>query len=145
MAADALYPEPSPSTYASPAAVRSLGATAIGAAASPVAFINTTAAAAAAAVVTTAMEWASLGHSIPFLNPDPCCCPLQVLSRREKVRAVLINAGQANAATGKQGYQDSLDSADAVAAALGVERDDVLLESTGPSHWRFFPVAPPSV
>ena len=55
----------------------------------------------------------------------------QVLSRREKVKAVLINAGQANAATGKQGYQDSLDSADAVAAALGIERDDVLLESTG--------------
>ena len=42
-----------------------------------------------------------------------------------------MNAGQANAATGELGYQDSLASADAVAAALGLERDDVLLESTG--------------
>lgn len=42
-----------------------------------------------------------------------------------------VNAGQANAATGAPGYQDSLASADAVAAALGVARDDVLLESTG--------------
>lgn len=42
-----------------------------------------------------------------------------------------VNAGQANAATGEQGYQDSLASADAVAQALGVPRDDVLLESTG--------------
>lgn len=42
-----------------------------------------------------------------------------------------VNAGQANAATGEQGYQDSLASADAVAKALGVSRDDVLLESTG--------------
>ena len=50
---------------------------------------------------------------------------------------MLINAGQANAATGDQGYQDSLDSADAVAAALGLERDDVLLESTGQQpSWR---------
>ena len=42
-----------------------------------------------------------------------------------------MNAGQANAATGELGYQDSLASADAVAAALGISRDDVLLESTG--------------
>lgn len=42
-----------------------------------------------------------------------------------------MNAGQANAATGEQGYKDSLASADAVAAALGVSRDEVLLESTG--------------
>jgi glutamate N-acetyltransferase/amino-acid N-acetyltransferase len=42
-----------------------------------------------------------------------------------------VNAGQANAATGELGYQDSLASANAVAAALGISRDDVLLESTG--------------
>ena len=44
---------------------------------------------------------------------------------------VLINAGQANAATGDAGYQDCLDSASAVAEALGIERDQVLIESTG--------------
>ena len=44
---------------------------------------------------------------------------------------VLINAGQANAATGDAGYQDCLESAEAVAAALGISPADVLLLSTG--------------
>jgi len=44
---------------------------------------------------------------------------------------VLINAGQANAATGEQGYKDSLASAQSAAQALGVSPEDILLESTG--------------
>ena len=64
-----------------------------------------------------------------------CAAPVtfckEVLARTDTVRAVLVNAGQANAATGAQGYQDSLDSAAAVASALGVSSDQVLLESTG--------------
>jgi glutamate N-acetyltransferase/amino-acid N-acetyltransferase len=44
---------------------------------------------------------------------------------------VLINAGQANAATGDLGYQDAVDSADAVAKLLNVSADDILIQSTG--------------
>ena len=44
---------------------------------------------------------------------------------------VLINAGQANAATGDAGYQDCVESAEAVAAALGISPAEVLLLSTG--------------
>lgn len=44
---------------------------------------------------------------------------------------VLINAGQANAATGDAGYQDCLKSAQAVAEALSISADEVLLLSTG--------------
>ena len=44
---------------------------------------------------------------------------------------VLINAGQANAATGDAGYQDCLKSAEAVAKSLGIDSDQVLIESTG--------------
>ena len=44
---------------------------------------------------------------------------------------VLINAGQANAATGDQGYQDCITSAEALASALNVDSSDILLESTG--------------
>ena len=44
---------------------------------------------------------------------------------------VLINAGQANAATGDAGYHDCLKSAEAVAQELGIETDQVLIESTG--------------
>jgi glutamate N-acetyltransferase/amino-acid N-acetyltransferase len=64
-----------------------------------------------------------------------CAAPVtyckEVLERTSTVRAVLVNAGQANAATGEQGYQDSLASANATAAALGITPDQVLLESTG--------------
>ena len=44
---------------------------------------------------------------------------------------VLVNAGQANAATGDAGYQDCLKSAEAIAQELGIETDQVLIESTG--------------
>ncbi|KAJ9186224.1 hypothetical protein P3X46_005751 [Hevea brasiliensis] len=46
-------------------------------------------------------------------------------------RAVLINAGQANAATGDAGYQDVLECADTLAMMLKVKREEVLIESTG--------------
>ena len=42
-----------------------------------------------------------------------------------------MNAGQANAATGDKGYQDCHKSAAAVAEALNISADDVLLLSTG--------------
>ena len=52
-------------------------------------------------------------------------------SRAHALVQVLINAGQANAATGDAGYQDCVESAEAVAAALGISPAEVLLLSTG--------------
>ena len=70
-----------------------------------------------------------------FTKNVMCAAPVlyckEVLSRQDAVKAVLINAGQANAATGEQGYQDSLASAAKAAEALGCAPDDILLESTG--------------
>jgi hypothetical protein len=43
----------------------------------------------------------------------------------------MTNAGQANAATGTQGYEDAVQCATLAAASLGVSPDDVLLMSTG--------------
>ena len=64
-----------------------------------------------------------------------CAAPVlyckEIVAQHETVRAVLVNAGQANAATGEQGYKDSLASANAVAEALGISPNQVLLESTG--------------
>ena len=45
--------------------------------------------------------------------------------------AVLINAGQANAATGAQGDRDAAESAERIAEALGIDSGDVLVQSTG--------------
>ncbi|MGM0577412.1 MAG: bifunctional glutamate N-acetyltransferase/amino-acid acetyltransferase ArgJ [Myxococcota bacterium] len=54
---------------------------------------------------------------------------------RERVpgpaRAVVINAGNANAATGRQGVRDVRATAERVAAALECEADEVLVCSTG--------------
>ncbi|CAK0784331.1 hypothetical protein CVIRNUC_007535 [Coccomyxa viridis] len=64
-----------------------------------------------------------------------CAAPVtyckEVLGKGTTAKAVLINAGQANAATGDAGYQDCLESAEAVAAALGISPAEVLLLSTG--------------
>ncbi|GBF99744.1 hypothetical protein Rsub_12519 [Raphidocelis subcapitata] len=46
-------------------------------------------------------------------------------------KKVLTNAGQANAATGSQGYEDAVACADKLAECLGVGADDVLIMSTG--------------
>jgi glutamate N-acetyltransferase/amino-acid N-acetyltransferase len=55
-----------------------------------------------------------------------------ILSRnRETMRAVLINAGQANAGTGQAGLADAVECAKLVADELEVQRDAVLVMSTG--------------
>ncbi|KAH7426522.1 hypothetical protein KP509_10G004600 [Ceratopteris richardii] len=55
----------------------------------------------------------------------------KILEKSDRVRAVLINAGQANAATGDAGHQDSLDCASALAKILGIPMESVLIQSTG--------------
>lgn len=55
----------------------------------------------------------------------------QRLQAKASARAILCNAGQANAATGEQGWQDAVESAKALGAALNVPTDSILLASTG--------------
>jgi len=59
---------------------------------------------------------------------DYCRQRLQV---KANARAILCNAGQANAATGEQGWADALESAQVLADALGISPDSVLVASTG--------------
>jgi glutamate N-acetyltransferase / amino-acid N-acetyltransferase len=47
------------------------------------------------------------------------------------IRAVAVNSGNANAATGKQGYLDALAMRDAAAEAIGVEPRTVAVAETG--------------
>lgn len=53
------------------------------------------------------------------------------LAAKPMARAILINAGQANAATGAAGLEDALESARLAAEGLGIEPEAVLLASTG--------------
>jgi len=58
-----------------------------------------------------------------------------LISRRHisagRARAVVINAGNANACTGPQGEADAIAMADAVAAGLGCNPHEVVVSSTG--------------
>jgi glutamate N-acetyltransferase/amino-acid N-acetyltransferase len=47
------------------------------------------------------------------------------------IRAAVVNSGNANAATGEQGYRDALAMRDAAAAALGLEGPSVAVAETG--------------
>ncbi len=55
----------------------------------------------------------------------------QRLQAKHSARAILCNAGQANAATGSQGWLDALESAMQLAQALSISSESVLLASTG--------------
>ncbi|WP_254568853.1 bifunctional ornithine acetyltransferase/N-acetylglutamate synthase [Oscillatoria sp. HE19RPO] len=55
----------------------------------------------------------------------------QRLEEKASARAILCNAGQANAATGEQGLADTLESADLLARELSISPNSVLIASTG--------------
>ncbi|KPQ37531.1 MAG: bifunctional glutamate N-acetyltransferase / amino-acid N-acetyltransferase ArgJ [Phormidesmis priestleyi Ana] len=54
-----------------------------------------------------------------------------LLEEKPAARAILCNAGQANACTGEQGNQDAIASAESLAAALGISANEILTASTG--------------
>ena len=64
-----------------------------------------------------------------------CAAPVlvgrEILSRREYVRGVLINSGQANASTGTEGERACRESLRLAAKELSLETDDLLPASTG--------------
>jgi glutamate N-acetyltransferase/amino-acid N-acetyltransferase len=49
----------------------------------------------------------------------------------DRIRAVVVNSGNANACTGERGLQDARQTARLAAAACGAEEDQVLILSTG--------------
>lgn len=55
----------------------------------------------------------------------------QRLQAKSNARAILCNAGQANAATGSQGWLDALECAMLLGQALNIPSESVLLASTG--------------
>lgn len=70
-----------------------------------------------------------------FTTNQVCAAPVeycrQRLQAKASTRAILVNAGQANAATGEQGRNDSLESAKALAQALNISPESILIASTG--------------
>ncbi len=55
----------------------------------------------------------------------------QRLQEKASARAILCNAGQANAATGEQGWQDAVETAQLLGKELNIDPEWILLASTG--------------
>ena len=55
----------------------------------------------------------------------------RLCEEKETARAVVINSGVANACTGAKGLSDTEKTAEIVSKALGVNKDDVFVSSTG--------------
>ena len=55
----------------------------------------------------------------------------QRLQAKSSAKAILCNAGQANAATGEQGWTDALESANLLGKELNIPPESILLASTG--------------
>jgi glutamate N-acetyltransferase/amino-acid N-acetyltransferase len=55
----------------------------------------------------------------------------QRLQKKSAARAILCNSGQANAATGEQGWKDAVETTHLLAQHLQIEPEEVLVASTG--------------
>ena len=69
-----------------------------------------------------------------FTTNQICAAPVKVCVQRVKAgvaQAVVVNSGNANACTGKQGMQDAMEMTRLVAKELGLSEKDVLVGSTG--------------
>lgn len=61
----------------------------------------------------------------------PCVNFTEEQIRKGKVKAIIANAGNANAATGKLGYNNAKRTAKKAAELLGIQSDEVAVASTG--------------
>ncbi len=70
-----------------------------------------------------------------FTTNQVCAAPVSYcrdrLQTKPSARAILCNAGQANAATGSQGWKDAIDCAESLAQVMQIDPESVLLASTG--------------
>jgi glutamate N-acetyltransferase / amino-acid N-acetyltransferase len=70
-----------------------------------------------------------------FTTNQVCAAPVTYcrdrLQAKPSARAILCNSGQANAATGSQGWKDAIDCAESLAQVMQIEPEAVLLASTG--------------
>lgn len=61
----------------------------------------------------------------------PLLVSQELVNKGGRVKAILINSGNANACTGERGFADALESQKYCAEKLGLQQDEVLISSTG--------------
>ena len=76
----------------------------------------------------------AVGSALLFTRNAAAAAPVRVCREEcdaAAIRAAVVNSGNANAATGEQGYRDALAMRDAAAGALGAEPRSVAVAETG--------------
>ncbi len=66
-----------------------------------------------------------------MVKAAPVQWDVQIMQKGAYKRAVVVNSGNANCCTGEKGMADTVATAEKAAAALGVQREEVLISSTG--------------
>lgn len=61
----------------------------------------------------------------------PLLVSQKLINKGGKVKAILVNSGNANACTGDRGFNDALESQKYCAEVLGVQQNEVVISSTG--------------
>jgi glutamate N-acetyltransferase / amino-acid N-acetyltransferase len=81
-----------------------------------------------------ACDESGVGSALALTRNAAAAAPVRVCREQcdaGAIRAVAVNSGNANAATGEQGYRDALAMRDAAAEALGIEPRTVAVAETG--------------
>jgi glutamate N-acetyltransferase/amino-acid N-acetyltransferase len=65
------------------------------------------------------------------VKASPVIWDKKILAQGDKVHAIVVNSGNANAATGEQGAKDTEQMAETTAEAFGIKKEEVLVCSTG--------------
>jgi glutamate N-acetyltransferase/amino-acid N-acetyltransferase len=85
-------------------------------------------------VAVLACDAESVDSALLLTRNAAAAAPVRVCREecdREAIRAAVVNSGNANAATGEQGYRDALAMRDAAARELGVDPRSVAVAETG--------------
>jgi glutamate N-acetyltransferase/amino-acid N-acetyltransferase len=61
----------------------------------------------------------------------PLLISKKIVNEEQKIKAILVNSGNANACTGEKGYNDALDIQSHCADSLNLDQNEVLVSSTG--------------
>jgi glutamate N-acetyltransferase/amino-acid N-acetyltransferase len=66
-----------------------------------------------------------------IVKAAPVLLDMETIKKKKNVTAIVINSGNANACTGKVGYENSVTTAKVLAELLNVSQDEILVSSTG--------------
>jgi glutamate N-acetyltransferase/amino-acid N-acetyltransferase len=65
------------------------------------------------------------------VKAPPLLISQDIIKQGKKIKAVLVNSGNANACTGDQGYNDALESQKLLSQKLNINPEEILISSTG--------------